>query len=350
MAHSQHSGNGGKDRVCALRLSRLGLGLRIANRSVRLGYAVILLVFLALPAFALAWMFAFLGPNPSVRTACVPGLIGTCIVAGAAAFVVFALRDIRQSLRLLEFGAPSLAKLTKVGFATMSPGPGHPVPINYLGLIAYEFQTAAGQAVCGEDGQPPLRCPIHVGDRLLVLYDPVRPSDHQIDYFDARQADRLQLEAEGGSTAGPSPQKNECADRDGSDAVKGDRETGVRQGLPPSTMACEMNDPMGASLKGGKDDERLREMEPGQNESRAALVFLRCVGALTLIIGGVWYWNHWNAEIKNKADADVQRFQRNLERQKESNLKNRHADWLKERDRQMAPVIDAMQWSKNPKK
>jgi len=40
---------------------------------------------------------------------------------------------------------------------------------------------------------PAILNPIQEGNRFLVVYDPVRPEEHEIDCFDARQADRIRL-------------------------------------------------------------------------------------------------------------------------------------------------------------
>jgi hypothetical protein len=206
MALSQDDGNVRNDRAYPMRLRRVGLVMRYANRSDKLGGAVGLLVLPAPVCLMLALGLAF-GPDPKVWVACVLGLTGISIVAVALAQLVRAVREIRHFLRLLAHGAPSLARITEAKVVTVERKVPTPVVDRWLDLIAFTFQTAAGEVVNVERGMPPVAHDrLHVGDRVLVLYDPVNPSDNVIDYFDARQADRLQIEAEEASTAGRSPQ------------------------------------------------------------------------------------------------------------------------------------------------
>jgi hypothetical protein len=149
------------------------------------------------------------GPDPKVPVACVLGLTGVGIAAVALAQLVCAVREILHFLRLLAHGLPRLATITEAKVATTERQVPTPVVDRWLGLIAFTFQTAAGEVVYAERSMPPVpHDRFHVGDRVLVLYDPVKPSDNVIDYFDARQADRLQIEAEEKSTAGRCPQHN----------------------------------------------------------------------------------------------------------------------------------------------
>ena len=55
-----------------------------------------------------------------------------------------------------------------------------------------------------------------------------------------------------------------------------------------------------------------------------------CIGSLLLIVGGVWYWNHWTGEIKRQADEEVRR---KFDRQMETINPQMLEEWQKEQQR-----------------
>ncbi len=61
--------------------------------------------------------------------------------------------------------------------------------------------------------------------------------------------------------------------------------------------------------------------DPGQNEPEVPEWLLGCVGLLVLIIGGIWYWNHFQAECKREAEKEVQRMEKRMQRVSERELR-----------------------------
>jgi uncharacterized protein HemX len=41
-------------------------------------------------------------------------------------------------------------------------------------------------------------------------------------------------------------------------------------------------------------------------------VLLACLGWVVLIIGGIWYWNHYQAESKRQTEEEFQRWERRM--------------------------------------
>jgi hypothetical protein len=72
---------------------------------------------------------------------------------------------------------------------------------------------------------------------------------------------------------------------------------------------------------------------------------LGCFSLTILIVGGIWYWNHWTSEIDKKVRQDVERMQINAQKHMEhvsrEQIQRDVSEWNKRNWEQMQPVIEA---------
>ncbi len=128
-------------------------------------------------------------------------LISLAVNGGGVSLAALGFRDIRRRVRLIAEGSPALAMIDCLEIVTGRKG-------RFINIFGYTFQSQEGGATKVRNKRIRWFIPyqvgeINLGDVVLVIYDPKDPDRHEIDRFDARKADRLELLARSSGPSAP---------------------------------------------------------------------------------------------------------------------------------------------------
>ncbi len=123
--------------------------------------------------------------------AMIPLGIGLIAWISGVISLVSGVQDIRQKVQLLAEGLPALGRIDDIKTSRVKGR-------TYLDQLAYTYRVdQEGEPTIHEailtSNIPYLPGEIHLGDAVLVLYDPLDPTRQVLDCFEARPEDRARL-------------------------------------------------------------------------------------------------------------------------------------------------------------